>query len=247
MVYDGVMYFADWGGNVYAANVTTGHVLWNTSLGAAISSSVLVANGMVFVGLGPECNVKPTVYALNATDGSLVWQKSIITTMCTIFASPVVYEGRIYIGVAANGAQETNDTKVGELYALNETTGNILWGLQTSKNGTLGGAGGAGVWNTVVVDPTLNNVFFATGNAYGSESGTQLYSYSIISANAITGAMNWHYQAYANKKAGADKDFGSSINLFTVTLKNGSTYQALGEPEKGGDYFVLDRLNGVCC
>ncbi len=252
IVSNGFVYFADWKGNVYAININTHAQEWSVNLGDPISDSVLVdqSSNMLFVGVGPEGNVHPTLYALSTADGHTIWSHTFTfaadqLTMNTIFASPILYSGMVYIGVASNDAGETNASKVGELFALNELNGNVVWRyLTTPTPGAT--SGGGGVWGTATIDPSLNAVIFATGNAYAKTAGTtpQQFAYSIISLDATTGSFHWAYQAYANRAAGGDNDFGSTPNLFSLTINN-VNHEAVGIPEKGGNYFVVDRSTGA--
>ena len=121
---------------------------------------------------------------------------------------------------------------------MNATTGHLNWSFTTS----IGTAGGAGVWGSVAIDPSLDSIYFGTSNAYGPGTDS-LYSYSIMSLNARTGALNWYYQAYNSLSGGGDLDFGSTPNLFSVVI-NGVTHAAIGLGGKDGIYYVLDRVTG---
>ena len=59
----------------------------------------------------------------------------------------------------------------------------------------------------------------------------------------MTGTLNWYYKLYNTLLGGGDNDFGSSGNLFTVTM-SGNTYQALGIGSKDGKYYIFDRTDG---
>jgi len=222
---------------VYSVSASTGHLNWEVNLGNPISSTPTLANGMVYIGLGPS---GPTeVDALSQATGSIVWSTTLKTSENAIWASPTVYNGLLYIGVASSG-DESDTNWIGALFALNANTGSVAW----HWNATTSIAGGAGIWGSVVVDPSLNAIFFGTGNPYGSGSGSSiLYSYCIVSLDATTGKMNWYYPVYTSTAAGGDLDFGSTPNLFSVTIGS-TTYSAIGIGNKGGTYYVLDRTNG---
>jgi polyvinyl alcohol dehydrogenase (cytochrome) len=157
--------------------------------------------------------------------------------MDSVWASPIVFNGKVYIGVAANGT-ENDPTQKGEVFALNSATGAVIWTFNTSPGST----GGAGVWGSIAVDPALNAIYFGTSNAYGGGTDS-LYSYSVISLNAATGALNWYNQVYNSLAVGADLDFGSTPNLFSVSI-SGVTHQAVGVGNKDGYYYIFDRQSG---
>ncbi|HUI01142.1 MAG TPA: PQQ-binding-like beta-propeller repeat protein [Nitrososphaerales archaeon] len=233
-VSDGVVYFADWGGNVYAVNVADGSLDWESNLGAPISSTLLISDGMVYAEAGPT---EAEVFALSQVSGAVVWSTAIHGTMPSSWTSPIEYNGLIYIGLASNGISENNRTQAGEIDAVSASTGQVVWRFVAG-----GTAGGAGIWGSPVVDPALGSIYIGTGNTF-SNRGTSGNAYSIVSLNAMTGSLNWAHQFYKNLLTGRDNDFGSSGNLFSVTI-NGQTYQALGLGNKNGDYYVLDRTNG---
>src|SRR5437867_13067591 len=53
LVENGVAYFADWGGNVYAVKLADHSLNWTTNVGFAISSTLALSNGLVYAAGGP--------------------------------------------------------------------------------------------------------------------------------------------------------------------------------------------------
>ncbi|MDE1871740.1 MAG: PQQ-binding-like beta-propeller repeat protein, partial [Candidatus Micrarchaeota archaeon] len=202
-----------------------------------ISSTVLLEGGMVYVAygpLGPE-----SVAALYQSNGTTAWVTALNTTMTSVWASPILYNGLIYIGTAANQAvlnNESNASRQGEIYALNASTGALVWNTILAGN-----SGGASIWGSVVVDPVLNSVYLGTGNSFGNDSNS-LYAYSVVSLNAANGNINWYNQVYNGITYGKDLDFGSTPNLFSFVL-NGTTYNAIGIGNKDANYYIFDRYS----
>lgn len=237
LVMNGTVYFTDWNGYLYSANILDGGINWKLNLGGAISSTPALVNGTLYVGLGP---LGQTDVAAVSTSGKMLWDTALNSTMRAIWGSPTVFKGLIYIGVAGaggvSGQTDNNVSKIGQIYALNSTTGKVEWSFNTM----VGNTGGAAVWSSAVTDPELNSIYFGTGNAYANNTNTS-YAYSIVSLNATSGRPNWIYSAY-NSFVG-DLDFGSTPNLFSIKI-NGTVYKAVGDGSKDGNYYVLDRLNG---
>ncbi len=155
-VANGTVYFESEDGNVYALNASTGAKLWSYYVGGNYflwTSSPVVANGLVYVGAGDTFNF----YALNASTGSLVWSQFIGTGNVET-SSPAIAHGVVYIG-SGNG----------NLYALNDETGAILWTYDTG--------------NSVNNSPAVANglVYFGTNN------------WVFYAADAATGAVLWSY------------------------------------------------------
>jgi polyvinyl alcohol dehydrogenase (cytochrome) len=239
VVANGSVYFTDWKGDIYSANILTGATNWKVTLanGNAISSTPEVINGTVYVTQGP--NDPTEVYAFSQSNGALLWNTQIHGNAKQIWASPIVYNGLLYVGITADqGGKETNTTTRGAIYALNASSGAIVWNFTTM----IGNSAGAGVWGSVVVDPSLNSIYFGTSNPYMNQSNT-LYGYSVMSLNAANGNLNWFYQAYHTTGVGQDLVFGSTPNLFTMDVNNVPT-PVIGVGNKNGTYFVLNRQSG---
>jgi outer membrane protein assembly factor BamB len=243
VISGGNVYFADWAGTVYAATAATGAVIWTASLGVPISSSLAVTNGIVYVAGSPvntTDNGPTEVWALGQSDGHLIWNTVLHSQDDAIWATPVISNGLLYIGIASSGGNQELDTALkGEFDALNANTGAIVWKFETS----IGDTGGAGVWGTATVDTATNSVFFGTGNAFGLGTNS-LYSYSVISLDATTGALKWYNQIFNSLQVGADNDFASAANLFTAKI-GGVTHQAVGLGMKNGKYYVFDEVTGA--
>lgn len=239
VVLNGNVYFADWSGNVYSANIVNGLINWRVNLGGAISSTPTLANGKVYVAFGPN---QTKIFSLWQNNGSTIWNTTLNVTEKGIWGSPTVYNGLLYIGTAGAGQPggqiDNNSSKRGQLFALNATTGKVLWNFTVM----VGNAGGAAVWSSAVVDPQINSIYFGTGNAYTNGSNTS-YAYSVVSLDATTGTTKWIYSAYNSHQEGDDYDFGDTPNLFQMRVGS-SQVQVLGIGSKNGYYYILNRTDG---
>lgn len=236
-VLDGIVYFGDWGGNVYALNIADGSLVWKVNVGSAVSSTPLLYHGRVYVGIGP--NFSTQVAALSQKTGETIWRTTLHGTVHGLWASPTVFDNTIYIGMAAaNGEPQDDRNASGEMFALDATTGKIKW-----KYTTAGTAGGAGVWGTVVADPALDAIYFGAGNAYGYP-GTTNNAYSIVSLNATTGELNWSFHAYPSIVTGGDFDFGATPSLYSIVAA-GKVHSVVGIGSKDGNYYIVDRTTGA--
>ena len=65
-VFDGIVYFGSYDGNVYALNAADGKPIWNFTTGGPINSSPAIAKGIVYIGSGDG-----KLYALNALSGNI--------------------------------------------------------------------------------------------------------------------------------------------------------------------------------
>jgi outer membrane protein assembly factor BamB len=240
IVANGSVYFGDVFGNAYSLNLSTGSLNWKVHIHAhsSITGTPAVLDGVVYI----ASNSPPIVFALNQTNGRLIWNTTLWTgPILGIWGSPTIFRGELYIGLASTG-NETDSQIHGQLDALNVTSGKILWTFTTANETSPGN----GVWSSVVVDPNTNMIYFATGNPYGNStfilsSTPDLYSDSLIALNATNGRLVWYNQVIPADVH--DDDFGATPNLFNYT-SNGVQYAAVGLGSKGGYYYIFDRSNG---
>jgi outer membrane protein assembly factor BamB len=97
----------------------------------AVFSTPLVFGDRVYVaaarsvGLGGQTGV---VLCLNSDSGAVIWTFDSDQAMKPVFSSPVLAEGRLYIG---EGFHENKDCR---LFCLNATNGKKLWQFQTESH-----------------------------------------------------------------------------------------------------------------
>jgi polyvinyl alcohol dehydrogenase (cytochrome) len=186
-------------------------------------------------------------------------------------SSPVVWTGAPGGPVVVFGADSNQDSGfTGEgVWAVRADTGRLVWHFnpEAATNHALYGCGN--VWSSPALgldprspDPRRRAVlYFGTADcpdntptacpADGSDPhcpAGQQYAYArrwqrfadgIIAISASDGSPVWSYQPHPVNNT-LDDDFGSSAQLFT--LPGGR--QAIGEGNKDGLYYVLDRNNG---
>jgi polyvinyl alcohol dehydrogenase (cytochrome) len=180
-VVDGVAYFPDWGGNLWAVNADNGKLKWSRQLSSYgltgsfdgvyhSRTSPAVAGGIVYIGTQEGAYL----LAIAAATGELLWKTQLESPAADPFAlvtaSPVVSNGFVYTGVASN--QEglaaflpgfVCCTARGSVVAVNAASGAIAWKTYTIPTGYSGG----GVWGSnFVVDAARGTVFVGTGNNY---------------------------------------------------------------------------------
>lgn len=262
IVANGNVYFADWSGYIYSANLSTGNINWKTFVNGAISSTPEWYNNTLYVAFGPNSiadvggapfNVPVAndlqIWAINPSTGKAKWIRSIFnmtygtTGMDAIWDSPIVYNGLLYIGVASSGPEAGTLWK-GQEVALNAQTGALVWNVVTTNSS---GSYGAGVWSSVVIDPNpkINAIYFGTGSPFNYK-GADYYSDSLMSLDASTGKINWVHQICSGgRDTCGDDEFGDTPNIFTFTANNGTTYNAIGDGRKNGNYYIFNRVNGA--
>jgi len=108
-VGNGLVFVADDFGVIYGLDASSGAMQWsyNTTFGAGTGSAGALVNGVLYMGVGPD------LFALNASDGTLLWQQQ---ASYDIAASPAVENGVVYINSYDGG-----------VYAFDAGTGALIW------------------------------------------------------------------------------------------------------------------------
>lgn len=193
-------------GKIYALNVNTGTIEWEYpgegTLEDAFIGSPLIVNDILYAG-----GKAGTLYALDATDGSKLWQFDVGSQ---IWATPAISGDTLFIGTFGD-----------VLYALDAATGLEKWQFQTGgaivsqplvSNGmiylgcysqqfyAIDAASGEKVWEFVapkgfwaeaqvagdnIYIPCLNGNIYVLDTATGNEKATEIKLGSFISSTPV--------------------------------------------------------------
>jgi outer membrane protein assembly factor BamB len=108
IVSNGVLYTSNTNNEVDAISTADGSVQWHYNVGG-FAYTLIIVNGVAYVGIGSA------LYALNASNGSLLWKSSIKGILCAV---------SIKLGIVYLVDSVTNNPVV---YALSIQTGQQLW------------------------------------------------------------------------------------------------------------------------
>ena len=277
LMVNGVLYVTTAWSKVYAFRAATGEQLWMFDPavpgGAGIKACCDVVNrgaaydsGRVFVG-----TVDGRLIALDAVSGKPIWSTQTVdpSQPYTITGAPRVAKGKVFIG---NGGAEYGVRGYVSAYAVE--TGELAWRFYTVPGDPQAPAdgvasdtvlrdkalptwhgtewvkfgGGGTVWDSIVYDPELDQLYIGTGNGSpwnrqdrSQGQGDNLFVSSIVALNPDTGAYLWHYQ----ETPGDTWDYTATqqITLATLTLK-GERRQVIMHAPKNGFFYVFDRVSG---
>jgi polyvinyl alcohol dehydrogenase (cytochrome) len=167
------VYFPDWQGHLFKLDAATGQVVWSRSIadytgvpGAVSRTSPALDGDNLIIG----SQEGGYVMAVDRGTGDLVWRtKADPHPAANITQSPVVFGGRVFVGVSSNEELFAANpaypccTFRGSVLALDARTGAVIWRGYTVPPGYSGGA----VWgSTPVIDPKRGAVYITTGNNY---------------------------------------------------------------------------------
>ncbi|EPS61948.1 hypothetical protein M569_12846, partial [Genlisea aurea] len=187
-IYNGVIYFPCWNGNIYAVNAITGTLVWMKSVGALtgvpspnILTSVTVAratptvvtdgyNLLVWGIYGPA-----VAFAVSITTGKLAWMTALDpSNYSVVTASGTYYSGAYYVGLSSLDEMLPESmccTFRGSMVKMNVRTGKIQWQTYTlpDNGGNMGGYAGAAIWgSSPPIDINRGVIYAATGNLYSA-------------------------------------------------------------------------------
>jgi polyvinyl alcohol dehydrogenase (cytochrome) len=180
-----VVYFPDWGGNLYAVHADTGRLLWSHQIaqytgraGSISRVSPAIFGDTVIIGdnlATPTQHDGAHVIAVDRQSGALRWITQVDAHPAAIItASPVVSGTTVYVGVSSNEeALAVNPaypccTFRGSVVALDTVTGEIRWKTFTvpDNGGLSNGYSGNAVWGPAAIDIRRGTLFAGTGNNY---------------------------------------------------------------------------------
>jgi alcohol dehydrogenase (cytochrome c) len=260
LAYDGVIYVPTGEDDVFAVSADTGKILWKHAgnLSQTISTvccgwesrGVALGDGKVYIG-----RLDGKLEAYDQKTGKTVWSTTVLPWQqgYTITSAPLYIDGMVITGVSGGefGIR-------GRLTAYDASTGKEKWRFYTiagpgqtgweswPHTGNAYKHGGAPVWQTPSVDPKLGLLYFTTGNAGpdnngSARAGNNLFTASMIALDLKTGKLKWYYQMVHHDIW--DYDAPSPTVLFDTTI-GGKTVHGIGEAEKTGWLYLLDRSTG---
>ena len=182
-VYRGRIFVGSQDGTVYALDAGTGCTHWSTVVNAEVRSGITVAEvaGKPAVFFGDSSGY---YYALDGETGKQLWELRPDDHPATKgTATPVYYQGRLYIGVSSleEGLAVSPGyvccTFRGSESAVDAATGQVIWKRfmiaetakpqrKTKRGAQVMGPSGVGVWTAPTLDPEHDTFYITTGDNY---------------------------------------------------------------------------------
>lgn len=243
LLVDGILYFTV-PDNVWAVDALSGHMVWHynrlSTKGLHIGHrGVAMYKGLLYF-VTPDCHL----IALNAKDGTVRWDKVFADVSRGYWSTlaPLVVGNHVIVGVSGDF-----DNLPGYLRSLDAETGDTQWQWDaTSPAGTPNRSTGGMTWMTGTYDPTLNLIYWGTGNPTPvlngrPRPGDDLYTCSIVALNPETGKLVWAFQASPHDTH--DWDAVETPVLVDGDF-HGQPHKMLMQTSRNGYFFVLDRTTG---
>lgn len=216
------------GDNFFAQDATTGSRDWsafigynpNECFGLGIGSTPAISGTTIAIGGGDSA-----YYGIDATNGAQLWRDPMDAGPSAFaWASPLIANGRAYVGVASDC---DNPSVRGELRALDLSNGTHL----ANQYFVPGNEAGAGIWNSPALSSDGSRVIAATGEDYGGYDGP--YNRALIVLDADT------LDILASDKQGSvelDQDWATT----PVVFHDSSGRELVGAAHKDGDFYAYE-------
>ncbi|KAL5722655.1 hypothetical protein ACHQM5_006148 [Ranunculus cassubicifolius] len=251
-IYDGILYFPSWNGNIYAVKARDGSLVWQKNLTELIGlpgtgfvrganytvsrATPTIADDLLIYGVyGPAI-----VFAVKRATGMLVW----LTRLDRLNSSSITMSGTVcnngfYVGVSSlEEALPPAQCCVfrGSMAKLDVRTGAILWQTYTLPDnlGKFGEYAGAAIWgSSPSIDIRRNLVYVATGNLYSAPQRI---------VDCIQRQENQTGPAHPDECV-EPENHENSILAFDMDSGNMTWYKQLG----GYDIFIADCITNPDC
>jgi alcohol dehydrogenase (cytochrome c) len=253
-------YVQDYAGNVIAFDTRTGHILWKVNAGGGPTMGLSLDSGTIFASTASNA----TVLAINSTDGNILWESELLgdpKVGYSIDAPPIVWRDYIIAGSGGSGLPPGPGLVKGNITALNRTSGEIIWNLETTagewvKPGNTPPNGGATAWSGGSLDPDTGILYIPLGSASPNFNAStrqtpNLYSNHMVAVNITNGKLIWATPFVAHGTVldvtvpdthDWDTSWGSSISK--VTLPNRIEKKVVIGHDKMGNVIAMDAETG---
>ena len=216
-------------GRLIALDAATGKQLWSQQTldlksNGTITGVPRVVKDKVVIGFGgAEFGARGYVTAYDAATGKQAWR----------FYTTPNPEGK------ADGAASDEILK---------TAATSTWSTKPKKGDWHESGGGGTVWDAIVYDAELDQLYLGVGNGnpwnHGIRSngeGDNLFLSSIVALKPDTGEYVWHYQ----ETPGETWDYTATQPIILATEeRGGKPTKVLYHAPKNGFFFTIDRVSG---
>jgi alcohol dehydrogenase (cytochrome c) len=258
LVVNGIMYFTEAPNHPYAVDAKTGRIFWDYEYRPSrdarvccgqVNRGLAIWNDTLYMG-----TIDGRLIAIDAKSGRPVWNIEVGDPKLgySVTHAPLIVKDKVIVGVAGGeyGIR-------GFIAAYDARTGKQAWKFYTvagpedpkamkTWEGDSWKHGGAPAWLTGTYDPSLNLVYWGTGNPGpdwngDDRDGDNLYSDCAVALDADTGKLKWYFQFTPHDEYDYD---AAQIPVLVDTEWKGAQRKLMLWANRNGYFYVLDRING---
>jgi glucose dehydrogenase len=254
IVIDNVVYIVDMLSNVYAIDMESGEQIWRTDYNVTTEgpNGVAVGYGVLVSVLGDESGV----VALDAATGEEKWRADLSNNVGEgIDMAPLIYDNTVYVSTVPGNSQVFyRGGQKGIFYALDITSGHVLWQWDTTTDNLWGNArvnSGGGLWHPPAIDeegmlylsvanpgPWPGNSEFPNGS---SRPGDNLYTNSVVKIDPATAGVVWYLQVLPHDLFDLDNQLSPVLTSVKINDVDTNIVVTSG---KHGQVVAMDRSSG---
>ncbi len=214
--------------NLFALDAESGTAKWSAFIGynaeecfgVGIGSTPAFSDNELIMGGGDSA-----YYGINASDGSILWRNPLDAGPSGFaWVSPLIANGRTYVGVASDC---DNPATRGEVRELNAVTGEHVTSGFIVPEGETGGD----VWNSPALSEDGSTLYVATGEDNGGFDGPYTRALLAMDANTLE-IRDADRQGVPNE----DLDWATTPILF----RDSSRRSMVGAGQKNGTFYAYD-------
>ena len=243
LLVDGVLYFTV-PDNIWAVDARSGHLIWRYNVPTGKGLHIGQRGVSIYKGWLYYTTPDDHLISLNARDGTVRWNKLVANVSLGYWMSmaPLVVKDHIIVGVSGDF-----DNLSGFLRAIDPETGETQWQWDsTSPPNTPDKTTGGMTWMTGTYDPSLNLIYWGTGNPTpvlngSTRPGDDPWTCSIVALDADTGKLAWGFQPSPHDTHDWD---AVETPVLVDALFHGQPRKMLMQSSRNGYFFILDRTNG---
>jgi alcohol dehydrogenase (cytochrome c) len=257
IVVDGVLYATGALNHAWAIDGRTGKEIWHYQ--RQLPTGLKVCCGMVNRGFAVYhdrlfmVTLDAHFVALEMKTGHVIYDVEMakIQDGFAGTGAPLIVKNKVIVGIA--GGEYANR---GFIDAYDPATGSRVWRLYTIPDagekgsetwkGDIWQRGGAPTWLSGTYDPSLNLVYWGTGNPNPDwngdvRPGANLYTDSLLAIDPDSGRIKWHFQFTPHDTH--DWDANEIPVLADLTIA-GRARKVVMLANRNGFFYVLDRATG---
>ncbi len=250
---EGIVYFGDWSGHVYAVNAFDGTELWRIQLEDPREEwpwHGIAGTGAVDERYLYQASAEGQVWAIDKRSGEIVWRTRVTANpLAGVLGDLKVHDERLYVGLSSvepllHGEVAGIEPGFrGRVTCLDTESGEIEWELPLTEEPH----DGATMWSSFSLDPNTNTLYFTTGHNYTGEASVT--SDAMFAVDAETGNIRWvtqmtpHDTFTMKEHIGPAYAFAAGPQLFNADI-DGQQRALVGAGQKSGAFWALDRVTG---